>query len=58
MIAKPTRTYTSLDAAYGHFNRKLFKGQLPPCLITMQRHKGDLRLLLRQPLRQPGHSRR
>jgi predicted SprT family Zn-dependent metalloprotease len=40
MIAKPTRTYTSLDAAYDHFNRELFSGQLPPCLITMQRHKG------------------
>src|ERR1700761_4480169 len=40
MIANPTRTYTSLDAAYEHFNRELFDGQLPPCLITMQRHKG------------------
>ena len=29
MIAKPTRTYTSLDAAYDHFNRELFSGQLP-----------------------------
>ena len=41
MIANPTqRTYTSLDAAYEYFNRELFAGQLPPCLITMQRHKG------------------
>ena len=40
MNASPTRTYTSLDAAYDHFNRKLFGGTLPPCLITMQRHKG------------------
>jgi hypothetical protein len=40
MIARPTRTYTSLDAAYDRFNRDLFGGQLPPCLITMQRHKG------------------
>ncbi len=40
MNASPTRTYTSLDAAYDHFNRELFAGQLPPCLITMQRHKG------------------
>lgn len=40
MIPKPSRTYTSLDAAYDHFNRELFAGQLPPCLITMQRHKG------------------
>jgi predicted SprT family Zn-dependent metalloprotease len=40
MVAKPTRTYSSLDAAYDHFNRELFGGLLPPCLITMQRHKG------------------
>jgi predicted SprT family Zn-dependent metalloprotease len=40
MIARPTRTYTSLDAAYEHFNRELFEGTLPPCLITMQRHQG------------------
>jgi predicted SprT family Zn-dependent metalloprotease len=40
MIANPSRTYTSLDAAYDHFNRELFAGTLPPCLITMQRHKG------------------
>jgi predicted SprT family Zn-dependent metalloprotease len=40
MTNAPThRTYTSLDAAYDHFNRTLFDGQLPPCLITMQRHK-------------------
>lgn len=41
MKTHPTRrTYASLDAAYDHFNRTLFSGQLPPCLITMQRHKG------------------
>jgi len=41
MIANPThRTYTSLDAAYDYFNRELFGGELPPCLITMQRQKG------------------
>jgi ribosomal protein L37AE/L43A len=41
MTSAPThRTYTSLDAAYDHFNRELFAGQLPQCLITMQRHKG------------------
>ena len=41
MTNHPThRTYTGLDAAYDHFNRELFAGQLPPCLITMQRHKG------------------
>jgi predicted SprT family Zn-dependent metalloprotease len=41
MTNAPTRkTYASLDAAYDHFNRALFGGTLPPCLITMQRHKG------------------
>src|ERR1700679_2307104 len=40
MQTSPIRTYTSLDAAYSHFNRELFGGRLPPCLITMQRHKG------------------
>lgn len=33
-------TYTSLEAAYDYFNEELFDGQLPPCLITVQRHKG------------------
>lgn len=33
-------TYKALDAAYDHFNRTLFNGELPTCLITMQRHKG------------------
>ncbi|SRR5260370_33229888 len=35
-----TKTYTSLTTAYEFFNRELFSGSLPPCLITMQRHKG------------------
>lgn len=35
-----TQTYTSLSTAYEFFNRELFGGTLPPCLITMQRHKG------------------
>jgi predicted SprT family Zn-dependent metalloprotease len=38
---RPTRTYTSLDAVYDHFNADLFEGKLPPCLITMQRRKGS-----------------
>lgn len=42
MPTKPTSTYPSLDAAYTHFNKKLFNGQLPRCLITFQRHKGAL----------------
>jgi predicted SprT family Zn-dependent metalloprotease len=41
MAATPThRTYASLERAYDYFNRKLFSGSLPPCLITMQRKNG------------------
>ncbi len=36
----PTKqTYTSLATAFDFFNGELFSGSLPPCLITMQRHK-------------------
>src|SRR3954449_7873472 len=35
-----TLTYTSLNTEYDYLNRALFSGILPPCLITMQRHKG------------------
>jgi hypothetical protein len=35
-----TQTYTSLATAYDFFNQEFFSGELPPCLITMQRHKG------------------
>lgn len=35
-----TQTYTSLTTAYDFFNRELFSGSLPPCLITMQRRSG------------------
>src|SRR2546428_1613053 len=35
-----TQTYATLTTAYDFFNRELFSGSLPPCLITMQRHKG------------------
>lgn len=39
---KPTgRTYASLEAAYDWFNRELFEGALPSCLITVQRHSGS-----------------
>lgn len=35
---KPTQeTYSALQAAYEHFNRELFAGALPECLITLQR---------------------
>jgi predicted SprT family Zn-dependent metalloprotease len=30
-------TYDELTVAYDHFNARLFDGQLPKCLITMQR---------------------
>ncbi len=41
IMKNPTRqTYTSLTVAYDFFNKELFSGSLPPCLITMQRHKG------------------
>jgi predicted SprT family Zn-dependent metalloprotease len=37
----PTRsTYDGLNAAYAFFNRELFGGKLPACLLTMQRHRG------------------
>jgi hypothetical protein len=39
--ANPTAsTYGGLNRAYEFFNNALFGGQLPRCLITMQRHKG------------------
>jgi predicted SprT family Zn-dependent metalloprotease len=30
-------TYNAFQAAYDHFNRKLFQNLLPPCLITLSR---------------------
>jgi hypothetical protein len=36
-----TRTeYSELDRAYDFFNARLFGGELPPVLITLQRHAG------------------
>lgn len=35
-----TRTYGGLQAAYDFFNDELFGGQLPPCLLTVQRKRG------------------
>jgi predicted SprT family Zn-dependent metalloprotease len=41
MKASPTkRTYKTLDDAYGFFNKRLFDGKLPGCLVTLQRGKG------------------
>ena len=37
---KPTReTYDPLQQAYETLNRSLFEGELPNCLITLQRSK-------------------
>jgi hypothetical protein len=39
-IPTPTgEAYDELQAAFDHYNRALFEGALPPCLITMQREK-------------------
>lgn len=39
-MTDPTRsTYDGLTEAYDFFNRRLFAGKLPRCLITMQRQK-------------------
>jgi len=38
---KPTETeYTAFQAAYDSYNRALFAGELPQCLITLQRKRG------------------
>ena len=40
-MTSPTQhTYDRLNEAYGYFNKKLFAGILPDCLITMQRKNG------------------
>ena len=37
---EPTKeTYDQFQEAYAYFNRALFEGQLPNCLITLQRNK-------------------
>lgn len=39
-VLNPTgQAYGELQAAFDHYNNALFDGQLPPCLITMQREK-------------------
>lgn len=41
MLTDPTRvTYLSFIEAYDYFNKRLFDGRLPRCLITMQRKQG------------------
>ena len=40
MTQTPTpETYHFFQQAYDYFNRTLFEGVLPPCLITFQRQK-------------------
>ena len=42
IVPKPLPTaemYGELQEAYDHFNRVLFDGELPTCMITLQRHK-------------------
>jgi len=37
-MSRPTeQAYSELQQAYDLFNARLFAGQLPPCLITLQR---------------------
>lgn len=33
------KTYDGLNRAYAFFNDRLFAGELPPCLVTLQRAK-------------------
>jgi predicted SprT family Zn-dependent metalloprotease len=41
MPKTPTkRTYDDFDAAYAFFNKRLFSGRLPACLITVRPHRG------------------
>jgi predicted SprT family Zn-dependent metalloprotease len=41
MSKTPTkRTYDDFDDAYAYFNKRLFGGRLPPCLITVRPHRG------------------
>ncbi len=40
MSKRPTEeAYQELQTAFDFFNQELFEGRLPPCLITLQRHK-------------------
>lgn len=39
IISPTAQAYAELQGAFDHYNRELFDGQLPHCLITMQREK-------------------
>jgi hypothetical protein len=38
---RPNEEYDSFDQAFNYFNVELFGGELPPCLITLQRRAGS-----------------
>lgn len=48
--------YTKLSAAYDHFNRELFGGSLPDCVITLAHHRGAYGYFRDRPFssREPG----
>ena len=40
MLDRPTpQTYTELQQIFDHFNNRLFNGEIPSCLLTLQREK-------------------
>lgn len=39
-MSKPITIYDNMQRAYDHFNSTLFHGNLPDCLITLQRRRG------------------
>src|SRR4029077_17846522 len=39
-VTPTKRAYSDFDLAYQHFNKHLFAGRLPPCLITVRPHRG------------------
>ena len=48
---KPTmQMYSFVQDAYDFFNDKLFAGELPPCLLTLQREKKHDGILLLESL--------
>jgi hypothetical protein len=40
MLKPTTEVYSELQEIFDFFNQKLFKGELPQCLITQQRSRG------------------
>ena len=44
-------TYAGFQKAYDFLNRKLFDGELPNCLITLQRRNRTYGYFSRRPLR-------